>query len=56
MGDGYENGPSDAVYHYQAEIKGLTSGKNYYFVIRAKDTSKNHNEEKNTVVKTGIPD
>ncbi len=50
MGEGYENGPSATVYPYQAEIKGLTSGEMYYFVIRAKDTSENHNEEKNTVV------
>lgn len=55
IGDGYANGITSDVYPYQAEIKGLTSGDVYYFVIRAKDTSANHNEEKNTVVKVEIP-
>ncbi|MDD6394697.1 MAG: hypothetical protein PUB37_00705 [Firmicutes bacterium] len=55
IGDGYSNGPSAAVYPYQAEITGLASGETYYFVIRAKDTSANHNEEKNTAVRMEIP-
>lgn len=55
MGDGYIDGIAPDIYPYQAKIDGLISGKTYYFVLRARDNSKNHNEEKNTTVKTCIP-
>lgn len=55
IGKGYEDGIGPNTYPYQATIKGLDSGEEYYFVIRAKDTSSKHNEEKNKVVKIGIP-
>ena len=50
VGDGYVNGTSPSVYPYQATIDGLESGKTYYFLLRARDTSENHNEDDNTVV------
>ena len=49
----YEQGKADA-YPYTATIDALESGKEYSFVLRATDTSPQHNEEKNTVVKTVI--
>lgn len=49
VGDGYENGVGPDVYPYQAEVTGLDGGKNYYFLIRAKDASENQNEDDNTV-------
>ncbi len=54
VGEGYGNGNVSA-YPYQAVVKGMDGGDRYYFVIRAKDNSSNQNEEKNKVVKTGIP-
>ena len=50
----YEDGVADA-YPYKAEIIGLESGQEYYFVIRAADRSQKHNMEKNTVYKMVIP-
>ena len=50
VGDGYENGVGPDVYPNQTIIKGLDSGETYYFVIRARDKSENHNEEKNQTV------
>lgn len=55
IGDGYQEAITADVYPYQAEVKGLDAGENYYFVIRAKDSSPNENEEKNTEVKSGVP-
>lgn len=55
MGAGYGYGADPDTYPYQAVIEGLDSGETYYFVIRAKDCSPNRNEEKNTIVVTGIP-
>ena len=55
VGDGYENGVGPNVYPNQATVEGLTSGKTYYFLLRARDTSENHNEDDNTVVKTCVP-
>lgn len=55
IGEGYgERGKQDA-YPYQAAVKGLDAGEEYFFVIRAKDHSGNRNEEKNTEVQTGVP-
>lgn len=54
IGEGY--GDTDpAAYPYQAIVKGMDGGERYYYVIRAKDHSSNNNEEKNRVVKTGVP-
>ena len=49
----YEQGAADA-YPYRATVDALESGKEYSFVLRATDTSPQHNEEKNTVVKTAV--
>ncbi|MBP5281618.1 MAG: hypothetical protein J6Z22_03875 [Lachnospiraceae bacterium] len=49
VGDGYVNGVGPNVYPFQATLDGLESKQTYYFVIRARDNSENHNEEKNTV-------
>lgn len=54
-GDGYGYGAGTDTYPYQATVEGLDGGERYYFVIRAKDCSANANEEKNTIVMTGIP-
>lgn len=54
IGEGYGDADPTA-YPYQAAVKGMDGGEQYYFVIRAKDHSANNNEEKNKVVKTGIP-
>ena len=50
VGDGYENGVGPDVYPNQTTITGLESEETYYFVIRARDKSENHNEEKNQTV------
>ena len=55
VGDGYENGVGPKVYPYQATVTGLESGKTYYFLLRARDSSEHQNEEKNTVIKTCVP-
>lgn len=55
IGEGYADSFGADVFPYQAVINGLDADETYYFVIRAKDDSPNHNEEKNTVVKTGVP-
>ena len=55
MGEGYEEGIGPDTYPYQATVTGLEAGETYYFVIRAKDTSSNKNEEKNTEVLSDIP-
>lgn len=53
IGEGY--GGDTSAYPYQATVKGMEGGEQYYFVIRAKDCSPDSNEEKNTMVKTGTP-
>lgn len=55
MGRDYGYGGNSDAYPYQATVKRLNAGDKYYFIIRARDNSGNKNEEKNTVVKTGIP-
>lgn len=55
VGEGYGYGTGPDTYPYQAVIEGLDSGETYYFVIRARDCSAGENEEKNTIVITGIP-
>ena len=52
--EAYQQGQDDAL-PYQAEVKGLTSGKTYYMVIRAVDQSEAHNREQNTVYQTVTP-
>lgn len=54
-GDGYGYDAQDSSWPYQEEVSGLQAGETYYFVIRAKDRSPAGNEEKNTVVATGVP-
>lgn len=49
VGDGYENGVGPNVYPFQAKLEGLGSKKTYYFLIRARDRSENHNEDDNQV-------
>ena len=49
----YQKGVTDA-YPYCATVDAMESGKEYSFVLRATDTSPQHNEEKNTVVKTAV--
>ncbi len=46
----YAKGVADA-FPYQAEISGLESGQEYYFLIRAVDKSVRHNMDDNTVSK-----
>jgi len=46
VGDGYGTGDAKA-YPYEATVRGLKPGTKYHFVIRAKDSSKAGNEEKN---------
>lgn len=55
VGEGYINGAGADIYPYQTAIEELNAGETYYFLIRAKDDSENQNEEKNTVVKEGVP-
>ena len=55
LGDGYENGVGPNVYPNQATVSGLESGKTYYFLLRARDASENHNEDDNKIVKTCVP-
>jgi hypothetical protein len=50
IGDGYADGVDADNYPYQANVQGLESGEQYYFIIRAKDAAPEANEEKNTVV------
>ncbi len=50
VGKGYENGIGPDVYPFEATIEELEHKTTYYFVIRAKDNSDKHNEEKNEVV------
>lgn len=54
-GDGYGYGALPDTYPYQASVTGLDSGDTYYFMIRARDCSPGRNEEKNTVMLTGMP-
>lgn len=54
-GEGYGYGAGMNTWPYQAVIEGLDAGEKYYFVIRARDRSANHNEEKNTAVISGVP-
>lgn len=51
----YERGEEEA-YPYRTVISGLESGREYYMVIRAVDTSVNHNRESNAVVRTVTPE
>jgi hypothetical protein len=55
LGAGYDRGPSPTTYPYEAIVSGLTSGQQYYAVLRAFDGSAGANEEKNRVVKTAKP-
>ena len=55
VGDGYVENFGPDVYPYQARVEGLESGKKYYFLLRARDHSKNRNEDANTVTETCIP-
>ncbi len=55
VGDGYVNGVGPDIYPYQATVEGLEAGKPYYFVIRARDDSKQQNEDSNTVVLKAVP-
>ena len=55
IGDGYENGVGPKVFPYQAKLEGLESKKTYYFLIRARDNSENHNEDDNTVTLKAVP-
>lgn len=55
VGDGYVDGVGPNVYPYQAKVEGLEAKKKYYFLIRARDTSENHNEDDNTVTLAGTP-
>ena len=54
-GDGYGYNASPDTWPYQQKITDLSAGETYYFVIRASDRSPAGNEEKNTVVMTGVP-
>jgi hypothetical protein len=54
-GDGYLNGVRAGVYAYETTLTGLTPGTAYYVVIRAFDDAPTANEDRNQVVKTGIP-
>lgn len=56
IGDGYSYLASRYTWPYQRQITGLEAGETYYFVIRASDYSPAGNEEKNTVVLTGVPE
>lgn len=56
VGDGYGYLASPDTWPYQQQINGLDAGETYYFVIRASDFAPSENEEKNTVVLTGIPE
>ena len=55
VGEGYGYGVGEDTWPYQATLEGLDAGETYYFVIRARDRSANHNEEKNTAVISGVP-
>lgn len=55
VGEGYGYGARADTWPYQATLEGLDAGETYYFVIRARDRSANHNEEKNTAVISGVP-
>jgi hypothetical protein len=55
VGDGYAQGPGPDRYPFQATISGLAPGQTYYLVLRAFDTSPAGHEEKNQVVRTGVP-
>jgi hypothetical protein len=55
VGAGYADGPGPTTYPYEAVIGGLTPGQTYYVVIRAFDTAPAANEDRNSVVKTGVP-
>lgn len=54
-GEGYVYGAGPDTWPYQATLRGLDPEETYYFVIRAKDRSAKGNEEKNTVVMSGVP-
>lgn len=55
VGAGYADGPGPTTFPYQAVIGGLTPGQTYYVVIRAFDASPAANEERNQVVRSGVP-
>lgn len=52
MGADYESGELWRTYPFSARVSNLTSGKTYYFAIRACDGTPQHNEEKNDTVMT----
>lgn len=54
-GDGYSYNAGPDTWPYQQKVTGLKTGETYYFIIRASDYSPAGNEEKNTVVLTGVP-
>lgn len=55
IGAGYSYGAGPDTWPYQQQITDLDPGETYYFVIRASDRSADKNQEKNTVVLTGVP-
>jgi hypothetical protein len=54
-GSGYVNGVRAGVYAYEQQLTGLTPGTAYYLVVRALDDSPGANEDRNQVVKSGVP-
>ena len=50
----YHQNPGPAVYPYEETIAPLAPGQTYHLLIRAFDTSALGNEERNTVVLTGV--
>jgi hypothetical protein len=54
-GYGEGTGVGPGLYPYEATVGGLESGRTYYFVIRAFDTSPARHEEANRTVLTGVP-
>ena len=55
VGYGYGYDADPGTWPYREIINGLEFGETYYFVLRASDRSPAGNEEKNTVVLTGVP-
>lgn len=55
VGYGYAYNAGPNTWPYRQGVENLEAGETYYFVIRASDYSPAGNEEKNTVVLTGVP-